>query len=466
MDTEYDGHPTYTPQQSHPVDRRDFLKRSGIGLAGLSLLGGTAGASLAANRSAPTEIVFTFSPDESGTVQALVDAFNRQHEGDIHVRWRTMPTSSDAYFQQLESDFESGTPEVDVIGADVVWTAELARQGWVMDLSQRFHQGYNPEDFLYEALGSASHQFRIWGVPWYTDAGMLYYRRDLLVRNDFTSPPTTWDELKQMAQVVLQNNGIEHGFVFQGDAYEGGVTNACEYIWNAGGRIMTQSARLASEPGGTIQPPNVVNVDTPEAVRGLNIARSLITDGVTPAEVTSFREQDAWELFFGGDAVFMRNWPVAYGLVGDDTISQLDPEQIGITTIPAADANRPHYSCLGGWNLMISAMSSPDKQDAAWEFIRFATAARQQKDRALAGGFLPSLRALYDDPEVEGAIPVVDLGRSAIRNARSRPSSPYYSRMSPRIAEAFTSTLRGEHTGEQATRQLAADLRAILRDGG
>ncbi len=464
MDTEYDGYPTHTPKQPHSLNRRDFLKRSGIGVAGLSLLGG--GAPAAARPSAATEIVFTFAPDESGTVQALVGAFNRQHEGDIHVRWRTTSATSDAYFRQLQSDFESGNPDVDVIGADVVWTAELARRGWVMDLSQRFHQMYNPEDFFYEALGSASHQFRIWGVPWYIDAGMLYFRRDLLVRNDFTAPPTTWDELKEMAHVVLQNNNVSHGFVFQGDAYEGGVTNACEYIWNAGGRVMTQSARLASEPGGAIQPPNVVYVDTPEAARGLNIARSLITDGITPPEVTSFREQDTWELFLSGDAVFMRNWPFAYQLVNDNSISQLDPEQIGITTIPAADTNRPHYSCLGGWNLMISAMSSPEKQDAAWQFIRFATSGRQQKDRALAGGFLPSLRALYDDPEVEGAIPVVDLGRSAIRNARSRPSSPYYSLMSPRIAEAFTSTLRGNHSGEEATQQLAADLRAILRQGG
>ena len=466
MDTEHDEHRTPPPQKPRAVDRRGFLKRSGVSLAGLSLLSGSSGTSLAADHAAPTEVVFTFSPDESGTVQALIDAFNREYAGDIQVRWRTMPASSDAYFQQLASDFESGSPDVDVIGADVVWTAELARHGWVTDLSQRFHREYDPDDFLYEALGSASHQFRIWGVPWYTDAGMLFYRRDLLMRNDFTHPPTTWDELKRMAQVVLQNNNVLHGFVFQGDAYEGGVTNACEYIWNAGGRIMTQSARLASEPGGTIQPPNVVNVDTPEAARGLNVARSLITDGVAPAEVTSFREQDAMALFLGGDAMFMRNWPIAYGLVYDDSISRLDPEQIGITTIPTADANRPHYSCLGGWNLMISAMSSPEKQDAAWRFIRFATAGRQQKDRALAGGFLPSLRALYDDPEVEGAIPVVDLGREAIRSARSRPSSPYYSQMSPRIAEAFTSTLRGDHSGEEAAHQLAADLRAILRHGG
>lgn len=453
-------------ERTHPASstltRRDFLKRSGVSLAGVSLAG-TAAPYVHA-RSAPTEIVFTAGPDESGTLQSVLDAFNQQHEGDIQVRWRTMPSSSDAHFRQLQSEFDAGTAETDVLAADVVWTAELARNGWVADLSQRFHSTYNPEDFLYEALGSASHQFRIWGVPWYTDAGMLFYRRDLLLRNDFTIPPTTWDELKQIAQVVRNQEDVDHGFVFQGDAYEGGVTNACEYIWNAGGRIMTPSTQLASESGEGIAPPNTVSIDTPEAARGFNIARSLITDGVVPATVTSLREEDTWELFMGGQAVFMRNWPFAYNLVNDPSVSQLTPEQIGIAPVPAADANRPHFSCLGGWNLMINAEADAEKQDAAWTFIQFATSPPQQKNRALGGGFLPSLRALYEDPEVEGAIPVIDLGRTAIRNARARPSTPFYSQMSPRIANAFTRTLRGELTGEEATQQLARELRAILRE--
>jgi len=455
-------HDECTRHTPSSLNRRDFLKRSSAGVAGAALLGSSAAAAPGIV-SAPTELIFTFSPDDSGTLRTLIDAFNRQHEGAIHVTWRKTPRTSDAYFQQLQSALTAPDPDIDVIGADVVWTAELARNGWVADLSQRFHRDYNPDDFLHEALGSASHQFRIWGMPWYIDAGMLFYRRDLLLRNDFTTPPRTWDELKEMAQTILHNEDVAYGFVFQGDAYEGGVTNACEYIWNAGGRIMTSSARLASEPGGQIEPPNVINVDTPEAARGLDIARSMVTSGVAPPEVVSFREQDTWEAFLGGQAVFMRHWPFAYGLVGDPSLSQLDPEQIGITSVPAADAGRPRYSCLGGWNLMISAAASPAQQEAAWTFIRFATAAKQQKDRALGGGYLPSRRMLYDDPEVEGAVPVVDLGRSAIRNARSRPASPYYSRMSPRIADAFTRTLRGDQTGDEATQQLAQELRTILR---
>lgn len=466
MDTDHDQHTSQDKQQPPPLTRRDFLKRSSAGLAGASLLLGATAPMLSAcssSSSAPTEIVFAFGPDDTGTLQTLIDAFNRQHEGDIQVQWRKMPRTSDANFQQLQSEFEAGDTDIDVIGADVVWTAEFARHGWVTDLSDRFHDTFDAANLMQASVDAASHQARIWGIPWYSDAGMLYYRRDLLLRNDFTTPPSTWDELKQMARTIQQNEDVSHGFVFQGDAYEGGVTNACEYIWNAGGRIMAANSDAASASGEGGLDPAAIRVDSPEAARGFDIARSMIADQVSPEAVTSFREQDTSEAFLQGDAVFMRNWPTAYGLVDDPNLSTLEPEQVGITTIPAADPDRMHYSCLGGWNLMISAQTSPESAEAAWTFIQFAVDANQQKNMAIGGGFLPTLRALYDDPEVVGSHPVLDLGREAIQNTRPRPASPFYSKMSPRIADAFSSALRGARTGEEATQQLAKDLRLILR---
>jgi multiple sugar transport system substrate-binding protein len=110
---------------------------------------------------------------------------------------------------------------------------------------------------------------------------------------------------------------------------------------------------------------------------------------------------------------------------------------------------------------MINAASR--KQDAAWAFIRFATDAAQQKMRAVEGGFLPTLKSLYDDSEIQRQVPVVVLGKEALANSRARASSPFYSEMSPRISRAFNRALKGELTGEQAAQRLARELRAILR---
>jgi multiple sugar transport system substrate-binding protein len=251
--------------------------------------------------------------------------------------------------------------------------------------------------------------------------------------------------------------------VFQGGDYEGGVVNALEFIWGARGRLMI--ANLTFVPSFGVTPadvidPNVITVDSPEAAQGLNVARSLIAEGVAPEAVTTFRELEATQTFLAGDAVFMRNWPYVYGSLTDPEQSAITADQVGVAPIPVSTSPRS-YSCLGGWNLMINASSR--KQDAAWEFIRFATDPAQQKMRALEGGFLPTLNSLYDDPEIQQAMPVVVLGREALTNVRARPSSPFYSQMSPRISGVFNRVLRGELTGEEAVQKLAGELRTILR---
>lgn len=449
----------YTTQRSG-LNRRDFLRLSGAGLAGAVVLG-TAGTLRAARAQSPVDLVFAFGPDETGTLQKLIDNFNAEYQGQIRVHWRERARESDAYFQQMRSDFLAGADDVDVFGGDIVWTAEFAYNRWIQDLSSQFHKDYDADDFVGAALGSVAYKARVWAVPWYTDAGMLFYRKDLLEQSGFEQPPATWDQLKEMAGRVQQDSGTRHGLVFQGGDYEGGVTNALEYIWGAGGDVMLGSLSFSPQLGmnpGDIDP-NVIVVDSPEAARGLDVARSLISEGVAPEIVAQFRELEATQAFLAGDAVFMRNWPYVYGsLVGPEQ-SAITPEQVGIAPIPVTTANRS-WSCLGGWNLMVNALST--KQEAAWTFIRYATAPEQQKMRALEGGFLPTLLDLYDDPEIQQAMPVVVQGREALANSRMRPISPYYSQMSPRISRAFNLTLRGDLSGQDAVQKLSQELRTIL----
>lgn len=450
---------TLSNQSSDGVNRRDFLKTGAASLAGVAALGSSAPAVHV--QSQPTEIVFAFGPDDSGTLQPLIDAFNREHEGDIRVRWREMARASDAYYRQLVSDFQADAADMDVFGADVVWTAPLVRRGWVQNLSRRFYSAYDPDEFVEPALQSAAYRSRMWGVPWYTDAGVLFYRRDLLSESGVSEPPSTWDELIEAAQTVQADAGVDHGFVFQGDEYEGGVANALEYIWSTGGRVMTLRGNTAAVLGQSMIESNVVTVNSKEAAAGLNKARRMIEEGITPAAVTTFREEQAWNAFLGGNAVFMRNWPYVYGLL-DNESSQLTADQIGLSPIPSTRDHRS-YSCLGGWNLMINDRSSNRKQDAAWRFIRYLAAPPQQKRRAIGGGFLPTRPSVYEDPEVQNQAPGVSSSRSAVSQARNRPVSPYYMDLSPRIARAFTRTLRGDMNGAEAVSRLSEELHALLR---
>ncbi|MEW6636900.1 MAG: extracellular solute-binding protein, partial [Actinomycetota bacterium] len=186
---------------------------------------------------------------------------------------------------------------------------------------------------------------------------------------------------------------------------------------------------------------------------------SMVEEGVAPQAVANYTETESHTAFLNGDAVFLRNWPYVYGLIGTDDFPNVKKEQVGVAPLPAGPAgSKPG---LGGWNFMINAAS--DAQDAAYQFVQFATAPEQQKFRALEGGFLPTLSELYEDQEIIDAIPVIRLaGQEALQNATPRPVSPYYSDMSLQMAEQFNNVVKGAASPEQAVQSLQESLQQIV----
>ena len=423
-------------------NRRDFLKMGGAGLAGAALLGafGCGGGGGSFNG----EINVGFGRETSGALQKLIDKFNKQNK-DIKVNWRRMPSDTNQYFDQLRTQFQAQDGSLTLIGGDVIWPAQFAANSYIIDLSDRFTESMRSK-FLEGPVESNTYEGKVYGVPWFTDAGLLYYRKDLLEKAGFAGPPKTWDELKQQAQQLMQDEGTKYGFVFQGADYEGGTVNGLEYINSYGGQVL--------DPGDASK----VVIDSPESVAGLETQRSMVTDGVSPQAVSTYAEPECEAPFLGGDAVFCRNWPYMYSLAG--TGDFIKPDLIDIAPLPAGDGGTS-VSGLGGWNFFINAFAEQEAQDAAWEFVKFMTAPEQQKFYALGGSYLPTLTALYDDPEIKENVPTVRLASDALKNTVPRPVSPVYSDMSLKMAEEFNSSLSGDTQPQQAISSLQTELQKI-----
>src|SRR5215211_1549650 len=392
-----------------------------------------------------TTITLAFTPDEAGGLEKLNRRFNEQNRGEVQVKWREMPALSAEYFEQIQAELQSGKSSVDVIGGDVIWPAQFASNGYILDLTDRFTSGMQ-EDYLEGPLESVQYQGKTWGVPWFTDAGMFYYRMDLLEKSGFSGPPRTWEEMKQVARKVQADHGTKYGFVFQGAQDEGGVVDALEHVWNAGGDVL-EGERVV--------------IDSPEAAEGLSLRRSMIVEKIAPRATGDYTTQDSQAVFTNGDVVFMRNWPFVYGLLSDPESSQLRPEQVGISQLPVAGQGDESFSGLGGWNFMVNA-GSEDRLDEIWTFIEFMSAPEQQKTFALESARLPTLRSLYEDSEVLDGLPVANLGREALESARPRPVSPYYSDMSLVMAEQFNASLKGDKPVEEALGDLQTELQNIV----
>ena len=425
------------------LSRQDFLKLGGVGVAGVAVLGAMG---CGGGGEGPGKVVFTL-PDLPTISPRLVDKFNEQNKGKFQVAYRAIALESQEYFDRLKTEFQAGGGETDVIVGNVPWTAEFAENGWIVDVSSRF-----PEDeqskFVNGQIKSLTYQGKIWGVPWLADAGLLFYRRDLLEHSDFSEPPKTWEALKEMANKVVQDSGTRYGFVFQGANNESGVCNGLEYIWTHGGEVLDGDR---------------VIIDSPESVAGLTAEQSMISEGVSPQAVASYTVGEADVAFVNGDAVFCRNWPYMYGAAGDPEFSKITLNQVGVSALPVGEGQSQIASCLGGWNMLISASS--EMKDEAWEFVRYMTSQESQKMQTLSASTLPTLNALYDDREILEEVPVVALSKEALQNARPRPVSPYYSQMSRTMAEQFNKVLTGATSPEEAVETLQSDLQQIIEQG-
>lgn len=432
------------------LTRRRFLKVGGAGLAGAALLGSGAMAGCGGSEGGgggSGELVFFTNPDTTGTMARLVEQFNER--GEVQVTLREGNADTGQRFDQLRTQFQSGASDIDVILGDIIWTAQLAANGWVSDLSDRFSEDMR-SDFLPGSVEAITYEEKTYGMPWFTDTGLLYYRTDLLEDSGLSEPPATWDELKEMAERVIRDANLDFGFAFQGANYEGGVCNGLEFIWGHGGDAL--------DPDD----PTRVIMDSPEAVAGLAAERSMIESGITPQSVATYREDESAGSFLNGNAVFLRNWPYVYSLVGEEGESELETGQVGVSELPSGEGG-PGYGTVGDQPLYINAAS--ENQEAAWEFIRFLVEPEQQKFQAIEGSFLPTLTALYEDEEIRDSVPVVPLARDALQNTRPRPVSPYYSDMSLAMAEQFNECLKGEISPEEAAGNLRDVMESIIEQG-
>jgi multiple sugar transport system substrate-binding protein len=391
------------------------------------------------------------SPNSSSNLNVLVKRFNEKYKGQYAVNPREMPSDSGQYFKELKTEFQRGSDGIDVIEGDITWPAEFAENDWIVDLSDRFPESERQE-FLDATIDANTYEDKIWGVPWYTDAGMLYYRKDLLKKSGFSSPPKYWGDdytsnkntLYGMVGEVRQSQDTSYGFVFQGAEYEGGVVNGLEYIYSYGGQVL--------EPTD----PSKVIIESDNSLYALYNYGAMVSGGAAPEEVATFMERDAEEQFLSGDAVFCRNWSYMYDLAGTDD-DYITKDQIGIAPLPAGDNDS--VSGLGGRNFFISANS--DAKDAAWEFIKFATSTEQQKSGAIEANLLPTRQELYEDQELLDKVPVMDLGKEAILNAEPLLVSPHYSKMWPVMAKQFNARLKGEVSPEEAIKTLQTQLTKI-----
>ena len=364
---------------------------------------------------------------------------------------RAPQQSNEHYFAYLDL-LGRGDASVDVLQIDVIWPSALASE--LVDLGEAVAEE-ELAAHLEAIVANNTVSERLVAMPWFTDAGVLYYRQDLLEQHGL-EVPQTWGELAASALAIqtaerAAGNPAFWGFVFQGEAYEGLTCNALEWIAAyGGGKIVDEDGRIT--------------VNNPAAALALGQAAAWVGT-IAPPRVTRFVEEDARITFQLGNAAFMRNWPYAWSLLqaGDSELAG----RIGVAPLPRGGAKGSHAATLGGWQLAVSRHSQ--NPQAAIHLVRYLTGAAEQKRRAIEGSFAPTLGGLYEDPEVLAANPFFAELAPALADAVARPSSltgTQYAHLSTLFWEASHRTLAGYGTARENLAWLDDRLRLLQSRAG
>ncbi|MDH4237342.1 MAG: extracellular solute-binding protein, partial [Nitrospira sp.] len=175
---------------------------------------------------------------DGAVVSELLREFEQRRPG-VLVREELLPASSDRQHQYYAMNLDGGKAPFDLLAVDTIWVQEFAKAGWVAPLDDLLPQAERDE-FFPGPIMAATFDHKLYAVPWYVDAGVLYYRRDLLDRHGI-APPATWPELVHAARVILdaEQDAELAGFVWQGKQYEGLICAALEVIRSHGTDLWT-----------------------------------------------------------------------------------------------------------------------------------------------------------------------------------------------------------------------------------
>lgn len=373
-------------------------------------------------------------------LRSQLDVFEQETGHKVTIV--SMPESTTDQFGQYKLWLAAQSSDIDVYRLDVIWAPQLAQH--FIDLNP--HVEDIIDDYIPAAVESQTVDGKLVALPMFLGAPALYYRTDLLEKYN-QDVPETWQQLTDTSKLIMDaereaGNADMYGFVWQGSAYEGLTCDAQEWIHSYGG-------------GRIVELDGSIKINNEKAAEALEMAASWVGT-ISPEGVLNYKEEDSRGVFQSGNAVFMRNWNYAYALGnGDDSPIK---GKFGVSILPHGEGG-PSTATLGGWHLGVTKYS--ENQEAAIELVRFLNNYENQKQRAIITSRVPTVAAVFEDPDVVEQQPFIPLWKPVVDNALPRPSAATlrkYNEVSAAFWTAVHNTLSGQGSAQDNLASLEQEL--------
>lgn len=318
-------------------------------------------------------------------------------------------------------------PDVTQLGT--TWMGEFA----TLQALDPTPETIDPGSFFEGAWDTTVVEDTSYGVPWYVETRLLYYRTDLAEEAGWTEPPADWDELKQMA-ADLQEAGAQNGISL--GLGVGSWQTYLPFAWSNGTEVVDENDEFT--------------LDDPGNVEALEYYASFFEEGLTSPQpegfdVTQAFIQGTYPMFFSGPWHLALIEEAGADIEGDWTVAPM-PQKDSAT------------SFVGGSNVVVS--QDTDNRDAAWAFVEFLTRPDVQSAWYQEVGALPSVQEAWESGELADDEHLAAFG-DQLDDAQAPPPIPSWEEVAAAIDDQIERAAIGGVPAEEAAATMQSNAESI-----
>ncbi|MEJ7794085.1 MAG: sugar ABC transporter substrate-binding protein [Nocardioides sp.] len=370
-----------------------------------------------------------------GTEGEVLQDFSADFEEanpDVTVEVTAVPW--DSAHDKLAGAIASGeTPDVSLIGT--TWMGEFAEAGGLMPTPENL---VDEADFFPGAWASTEVGGTSYGVPWYVETRVLYYRSDLAQKAGWDEAPQTWDDLKQFAEDMESKGGAEFGLNLQ-PGTTGSWQTMLPFAWSNG-------ASLTNEEG------TEYTIDSPEMAEALDYYTSYFDEGLSETRLLDIGELESG--FADGTYGSFISGPWHTGLVEDAGVTQ---EQYAVAPLPGPDS-APGSSFIGGGDLAV--FNDTDNADSAWKYVQWLSEPETQQAFYDEVGDLPAVQSAWEGGEL-AEDPQLQVFGQQLEEAVSPPAVPTWEEVAGAIDSLVEQASKGGLASEEAVTEMQSKAASI-----
>lgn len=395
----------------------------------LGLAAGAAAASFGCTRRRDDVVRFWAIGREGEVSGELAQDFMQKNPG-ITIEVQKMPLTA-AHEKLLTAYAGDALPDVCQLGN--TWLAEFAALETVEPLEPYVQRANFPAADYFPAIWDSNRiDGKLFGIPWYVDTRLLFCRTDMMKEAGFETPPTSWDEWREMLGAIKKNVGPKRYSVLL-------PTNEYDQLMILG---LQQPAELLRDNG------RFGNFRSDDFKRALSFYDEMFENEWAP-RVTNTQISNVWDEFANGYYAFYWSGPWNIAEFKSRMPARLADQW---TTAPVPGPGGPGMSNAGGSSLVIFRSSKLKEQ--SWKFIEYLSSVDTQRRFYQLTGDIPPRVTTWDAPELVES-KYARAFRAQLERVRSPPRVPEWERICQEMRMAAERVVLRASTVEQA--QVALD---------